>query len=46
VVTTSVSGFDRPLLWEPLTDTKRTLPALDAIPGQLTPACWKPGNFN
>jgi hypothetical protein len=41
-VTTSVSGFDRPLLWEPLTGTKRALPALDAIPGQLTPACWKP----
>ena len=38
--TTSASGFDRTLLWEPLTGTRRQLPALDGIPGQLTPVCF------
>ena len=40
VVTTSASGFDRPVMWEPLSDTRTELPSLSLIEGQLTPVCF------
>ena len=38
--TTSATGFDRPFLWEPLTDTRTELGGVEGIPGQLAPVCW------
>jgi hypothetical protein len=43
VVTTSVSGFDRPFMWEPLSNTRTELPALNTIDGQLIPVCFDEG---
>lgn len=40
IVTTSISSFDRPFMWEPLSNTRTELPALDIIGGQLTPVCF------
>ena len=39
VCTSSKSGFDRPLLWNVLTNERQPLP-LDEIPGTLIPHAW------
>lgn len=41
LATTSRSGYDRPLIWNPRTGDRRSL-ALDGIPGTVTPMVWSP----
>lgn len=41
LATTSRSGFDRPLIWNPHTGERRNL-ALDDVPGTVKPVVWSP----
>jgi dipeptidyl aminopeptidase/acylaminoacyl peptidase len=41
LATTSRSGLDRPLIWNPQTGERRDL-ALDGIPGTVEPVAWSP----
>lgn len=41
LATSSQSGYERPLIWNPRTDERRDL-KIDAIPGEVTPWEWSP----
>jgi len=41
LATTSKSGFERPLIWNPETGERHDLP-IDHIPGEVTPWAWSP----